>query len=81
MTLRTGDYLTHEELQELTGCKQRARQLTWLRSREWAHETTARGEIRVLRAYRDQRLGIATRTEPRSPDADFNAFYFQEAPK
>jgi len=73
-------YLTPEELFRLTGYKQRARQRQWLRAREWAYEVTAQGEIRVLRAYRDQRLGVAgiAKTIENASAAGFNAFYFQK---
>ncbi len=76
-------YLTHEELFRLTGYKQRARQRQWLRAREWPYEVTAQGEIRVLRAYRDQRLGVVGigKTIENASAAGFNAFYFPKPPE
>jgi len=72
-------YLTERELLTLTGYKQRARQLKWLRSRGWAHEVTGQGEIRVLRAYRDQQLGVSiVKTMENASAAGFNAFYFEK---
>lgn len=73
MSIRIGDYLTRRELFELTGVKHGAKQLAWLRSRGWAHETAARGEIRVLRAYRDQKFGIAKKIPSESASADCHA--------
>lgn len=50
------DYLTHSELLELTGRKQRPAQIAWLRVNRWRYAVDANGTPRVLRAYRDKRL-------------------------
>ena len=49
-------YLTPEELYDLTHCKQKKRQVKWLRRYRWVHEVSDTGEPRVLRTYWDQRL-------------------------
>lgn len=66
-------YLSPAELADLTERCHRADQLAWLKKHGWKHTTTALGNIRVLRAYRDRRLG-ATDVEPvEKPQPDFSA--------
>ena len=62
------DYLDEEELFFLTGNQQAKRQVKWLREHGWRYETTSTGAPRVLKSYRDQRLG-PTKTYQRKPKA------------
>lgn len=55
-------FLTPEDLHTLTGTRQRARQVTWLRDRGWIFETTFKGDPIVLRAYCDARMGAPAGT-------------------
>jgi len=51
--------LTAAELLELTGYRSPAWQAKWLRARGWKFEEGRDGP-KVLRAYRDQRMGVTT---------------------
>ncbi|MGK8202920.1 DUF4224 domain-containing protein [Burkholderia cenocepacia] len=54
------DYLTAEELADLVGCKrnQRSVMAAWLTKNAWPFVVDRSGLPKVLRAYRDQRLGM-----------------------
>jgi hypothetical protein len=49
--------LTAAELYELTGYRSAAWQTKWLKARGWKFEQGRDGP-KVLRAYRDQRMGV-----------------------
>ena len=54
------DYLSADELADLAQCKpnQRCRMAAWLRKNHWKYEIGANGLPRVLKAYRDKKLGM-----------------------
>ncbi len=51
------DALTREEIEELTGCKQRFRQVAWLKENQFAFVRRIDGSPRVERAHYEQRVG------------------------
>lgn len=59
------DYLTATELAELIGCKpnQRALMVTWLVTNHWKHVLSKQGLPRVLREYRNRKLGLIDDTQ------------------
>lgn len=63
-------FLSADELSELTGRKQRARQIAWLKANKWAHEVNDVGRVLVLRSYFEARLSgqvaiaVPLRSEP-----------------
>ncbi|GLU32554.1 DUF4224 domain-containing protein [Trinickia caryophylli] len=65
------DYLSSHELADLIGCKpnQRLIMIRWLEARRWKFVVDRNGLPKVLRAYRDWKLGIS---EER-PDARYDA--------
>ncbi|KVH68796.1 hypothetical protein WJ42_33485 [Burkholderia cepacia] len=54
----TGAYLGRQELRELTGTPQRARQILWLAQQGWPHVVDVHGRVLVARAYHDKQMGI-----------------------
>lgn len=48
------DYLSPQELADLTGSPQHVRQAAWLRRHGWKFVVALDGRPRVLRAYRDK---------------------------
>lgn len=54
------DYLTSDELSDLVGCQrnQRSVMAAWLTKNAWPYVVDRSGLPKVLRAYRDQRLGM-----------------------
>lgn len=56
-------YLTREELRELTGGATRRTVLRWLRENRWAHAVGLDGWPRVLRKYHDERLCASGQSE------------------
>ncbi|WP_425286163.1 DUF4224 domain-containing protein [Achromobacter kerstersii] len=71
------EYLTASELAELVGCKanQRAAMANWLTANRWSYVVTMNGLPRVLREYRNRKLGLVDeqRTKARleaSPNVD-----------
>ncbi|UEP28235.1 DUF4224 domain-containing protein [Burkholderia sp. B21-007] len=54
----TGAYLGRQELRELTGTPQRARQILWLARQGWPHVVDVHGRVLVARAYHDKQMGI-----------------------
>jgi len=65
-------YLSPSELRDLTGRPQAALQIRWLRRFAWRFAVDDFGKPRVLRAYRDLRLGAPT-PEPANDEPDFAA--------
>ena len=55
-----GDYLTENELSELTGRRQPKRQAVWLARNGWRFAVTDFGKPRVARAYWTRRLADDT---------------------
>ncbi|CAJ0742873.1 DUF4224 domain-containing protein [Ralstonia mannitolilytica] len=53
------EYLSREELRELVGSPQRARQIAWLAREGWPFVVNCKGRVLVSRAYHDRRLGVA----------------------
>ncbi|MBN3838880.1 DUF4224 domain-containing protein [Burkholderia sp. Ac-20349] len=68
------DYLTAHELVDLVGCKpnQRAAMSRWLELNHWRFVVDKTGLPKVARAYRDQKLGLATKTQTTRHDAGPN---------
>lgn len=54
------EILAPEELAEITGYKQRASQIAWLKRWGWKYVTTATGEPKVGRVHARQMLGDPT---------------------
>ncbi|GLK92330.1 DUF4224 domain-containing protein [Achromobacter pestifer] len=54
------EYLSASDLAELVGCKpnQRAMMARWLNRHGWRYVVDKNGIPRVLRAYRDKKLGV-----------------------
>jgi len=68
-----GDYLTDNELSELTGRRQPKRQAAWLTRNCWRFAITDLGRPRVARAYWAKRLADDTSAVPVHPKPDFAA--------
>lgn len=51
-------YLSREELKELVGSPQRAKQIAWLSSEGWPYSVNSKGRVLVARAYHDRRMGV-----------------------
>ncbi|MGC3027930.1 DUF4224 domain-containing protein [Burkholderia sp. DN3021] len=62
-----GPYLGRQELRELTGTPQRARQLLWLARQGWPHVVDVHGRVLVARAYHDKQMGIIESKHTRAP--------------
>ncbi|WP_460874819.1 DUF4224 domain-containing protein [Paralcaligenes ginsengisoli] len=54
------DYLTADELADLIQCKpnQRIMMVRWLEDHRWKFDTGRNGLPRVLKTYRDKKLGL-----------------------
>ncbi|WP_229278401.1 DUF4224 domain-containing protein [Burkholderia cenocepacia] len=63
----TGAYLGRQELRELTGTPQRARQILWLARQGWPHVVDVHGRVLVARAYHDKQMGIIESKQGRTP--------------
>ena len=67
------DYLTRDQLKELVGSPQRAKQAAWLAKEGWPFVVNSKGRVLVSRAYHARRMGIdpkaavATRKPGRTP--------------
>ena len=70
---RMGDYLTENELSELTGRRQPKRQAVWLARNGWRFAVTDLGKPRVARAYWTRRLADDTNAVPMCAEPDFAA--------
>lgn len=62
----TSVFLTHKELVQLTGYRQRLRQCAWLSRHGWAHATNATGDPVVRRAEMEKRLVSSLEDEQQS---------------
>lgn len=54
------DYLKPAELHDLTGSPLPSRQTEWLRRQGWRFVADLNGRPKVLRAFRDAKLGTGT---------------------
>lgn len=45
------EFLSNDEIQELTGASQLKRQIDWLKKREWQFELNHRNQIKISRWY------------------------------
>lgn len=61
-----GAYLGRQELRELTGTPQRARQILWLAQQGWPHVVDVHGRVLVARAYHDKQMSIIESKHTRS---------------
>lgn len=68
------DYLTREELRELTDAKSRKKQERWLRENGFAFLVSTTGQIKVLRAHRDAKLGMIATIANHAQEPDFSMF-------
>jgi len=62
--------LTRKELRDITGYDWRSKQIEWLRSRRWPHETNAHGYPVVMRSVATKKLGLEE--EPSTWEPDWN---------
>ena len=55
------DYLSTDDLSDLIGCKsnQRSRMIEWLMKNRWIFIVDCNGVPKVLKAYRDKRMGMS----------------------
>lgn len=65
-------FLTTEELADLTECRLRCKQIDWLNTHGWVYATSRLGNPKVLRAYAEQRLGLATAAPKAETEPDFS---------
>jgi len=68
------DYLTRDELIELTDAKHRRVQEKWLRENGFTFLVSTTGQIKVLRAHRDAKLGLAAPSLQHAEEPDFSIF-------
>lgn len=54
------DYLTRDQLSELVGSPQRAKQIAWLAREGWPFVVNCKGRVLVSRTYHDRRLGAGS---------------------
>lgn len=64
-------FLESAELAQLTGCRRRKDQIAWLKAEGYPHTLNKRGEILVLRAYIEHKLGEG---EKPAPEPDFSVY-------
>lgn len=68
------DYLTPEELAELTDAKARRGQERWLRDNGFTFMHSAKGALKVLRAHRDAKMGLGAANQAHAQEPDFSVF-------
>lgn len=66
--------LTSDELVELTESAKRSLQIAWLTSHGWVFELSRLGNPKVLRAYAEQKLGLATGAQAGQTEPDFSSW-------
>lgn len=66
-------FLDDDQLVELTGYRQKVKQVEWLRARAWPFELSASGRPKVLLSYMNKRLGGATESAPAVATPRFDA--------
>lgn len=67
-------FLTNAELAELTGYTNPAYQSKWLTTRGYPFEVSVLRRPRVLRAYVERRLGLATTVPAGQTEPDFSSW-------
>jgi hypothetical protein len=65
-------FLTDGDLRELTGYVLPSAQKRWLAKNGWEFVVTAFGRPRVLRAYAEQRMGLASAKPTAHTEPDFS---------
>ncbi|MGA8864164.1 MAG: DUF4224 domain-containing protein [Gallionella sp.] len=65
-------FLTDHEIIELTGYQVAHYQARWLEAHAYPFERTMSGKPRVLRAYVEKRLGLATDLRLKQTEPDFS---------
>jgi hypothetical protein len=65
-------FLTPEEIAGLTDTPLRSLQIEWLTSRGWTFEISRLGNPKVLRAYAEARMGLATAAPAAQTEPDFS---------
>lgn len=68
------DYLSPDELVELTEVHTRPAQVRWLQDNGFAYVISAKGHVRVLRAHRDAKMGVLAANDPGAGEPDFSVF-------
>ncbi len=61
------DLLTADEVVNLTDRKYAKHQIAWLAANGWKFEVSADGHPKVLRSYRDSRMGAPAKAKRRGP--------------
>jgi len=72
----TSEFLSHEEVKELTGTQQLKRQLTWLQERDWQFEVNHRNQIMISRWYLRWKMSgvtLSSLTLDKTTEPDFGA--------
>lgn len=67
-------FLTAEQVQELTGYKVGHYQAQWLKEHGYPYELTISGKPRVLRAFVEKRLGLASVKPTTQTEPDFSSW-------
>jgi len=69
------EYLSPADLGDLTDARTRPAQIKWLQAHGWVYTIGSKGNIKVLRGYRDAKLGMVVPKAARtSPEPDFSVF-------
>ena len=68
------EYLTSDELGELTDAHTRPAQRRWLDANGFRYVMSAKGQIKLLRAHRDARLGHGETPVASAAEPDFSVF-------
>lgn len=63
-------FLTTEQIERLTGRRQAAAQIKWLKAEGWVFTIDADGLPVVATAYADKRMGVVTKPARRMPRLD-----------
>lgn len=67
-------FLSCNDLEELTGYKTGHYQAQWLKEHGYPHERTISGKPRVLRAFVEKRLGLASVKPKTQTEPDFSSW-------
>lgn len=68
------DYLSPAELVDLTDARTRPAQQRWLDANGLRYVVSAKGQIKVLRAHRDAKLGLGGAVGAPAAEPDFSVF-------
>lgn len=66
--------LTRDEMQELSGCKQRRKVIVWMRDAGYRYDVGADGWPRVLRAAVDAKLMPSRKQQTAKTEPDFSMY-------